>query len=247
MDRVISSYTPTVRALRYAREQASRQADPSCASTRALIVAMPTTPGLAGHGRLTFVDRELTALRTHLPNHVLLQEPDPTEGLPELSPNTPTKARVMDHLSECPIAHFACHGDSHPTDPSRSLLLLHDHTDAPLTVASLAPVQLDRAQLAYLSACRTASIDAAKLIDEAIHLTTAFQLAGFPHVIGTLWEINDQIAAAVADAFYAHLRIEGNTVDTSRAAYALHTAVRAVRDAKPRTPSLWGAYLHAGA
>ncbi|MCX4791748.1 MULTISPECIES: CHAT domain-containing protein [unclassified Streptomyces] len=162
---------------------------------------------------------------------------------------------VLDHLPHCPIAHFACHGASHPTDPSQSLLLLHDHQSDPLTVASLAPVRLDHAQLAYLSACRTAAIDTANLADEAIHLTSAFQLAGFPHVVGTLWEIDDQIAVTVADTFYTHLRTPDGTIDTSRAARALHQAVRGVRDGhdlpgqldRTRTPFLWAAYLHAGA
>ncbi|WP_327435356.1 CHAT domain-containing protein [Streptomyces sp. NBC_01236] len=75
------------------------------------------------------------------------------------------------------------------------------------------------------------------------------------HVIGTLWEINDQIAATVADSFYAHLKNDQGILDTGRAAYALHHAIRAVRDGldlpddlnRIRTPSLWAAYLHAGA
>ena len=72
------------------------------------------------------------------------------------------------------------------------------------------------AQLAYLSACDTAITSTAGLIDEAIHLTTAFQLAGFPHVIGTLWEINDELAVTIADAFYTTLRTSTDTVDTSQ-------------------------------
>ncbi|MFF1980648.1 CHAT domain-containing protein, partial [Streptomyces sp. NPDC058198] len=253
MDRVISSHTPTVRALRYAREHTPHPDTPA----QGLIVAMPTTPGLPHHGRLNHVSAEAEILRRHLPSTVLLREPDPDpDGHPANSlPSRPTKAAVLDHLPHCPIAHFACHGASHPTDPSQSRLLLHDHENDPLTVASLTPVRLDHAQLAYLSACRTAAIDTANLADEAIHLTSAFQLAGFPHVVGTLWEIDDQIAVTVADTFYTHLRTPDGTIDTSRAARALHQAVRSVRDGhdlpgrlnRTRTPFLWAAYLHAGA
>jgi CHAT domain-containing protein len=32
-----------------------------------------------------------------------------------------------------------------------------------------------------------------KSIDESIYLTSAFQLAGFRHVIGTLWHVDDEI------------------------------------------------------
>ena len=85
-----------------------------------------------------------------------------------------------------------------------------------------------------------------ELLDEAIHLTSAFQLAGFPLVIGTLWPINDAIAVHVADSFYTALCGTDGALDTSRAAYALHHSIRAARDSLPAVPSLWAAYLHAG-
>jgi CHAT domain-containing protein len=74
-------------------------------------------------------------------------------------------------------------------------------------------------------------------------------------VIGTLWEIDDQIAVSVADSFYAALRTPEGSVDPDRAAEALHRAVRSVRDGhdlpaqydRRRTPLLWVTYLHAGA
>lgn len=255
MDRVISSHTPTVRALRYARQHTREHTPHPDTPAQGLVVAMPTTPGLPQHGRLNHVSAEAEMLRRHLPRTVVLREPDPDGHPAGPPPSRPTKAAVLDHLPHCPIAHFACHGASHPTDPSQSLLLLHDHQSDPFTVASLTPVRLDHAQLAYLSACRTAAIDTADLVDEAIHLTSAFQLAGFPHVVGTLWEIDDQIAVTVADTFYAHLRTPDGTIDTSRAARALHQAVRGVRDGhdlpgqlnRTRTSFLWAAYLHAGA
>jgi hypothetical protein len=46
---------------------------------------------------------------------------------------------VFSYLADCVIAHFGCHAESHPDDPSRSRLLLHDHETAPLDVASLFP------------------------------------------------------------------------------------------------------------
>ncbi|MGI9003118.1 MAG: CHAT domain-containing protein [Pseudonocardia sp.] len=236
MDRVVSSYTPTVRALGYARERDTS----STAVGSALIVAMPTTPGI--DSPLRHVAAEAALVHIRFPGSTLLiEKPAVTTGHP------PIKANVLDHLSRCAVAHFACHGNNHPSDPSQSLLLLHDHDTDPLTVASLAPVRLDHARLAYLSACRTAFNPSTELIDEAIHLTTAFQLAGYPHVVGTLWEINDALAVRVADSFYTALTTDSGTIDTTGAARALHQAVRAIRDQLPATPSLWAAYLHAGA
>lgn len=159
----------------------------------------------------------------------------------------PTKANVLARLPECAVAHFACHGSSDLTDPSNSSLLLYDHDSDPFTVAGLAEVRLDQAQLAYLSACRTAFTGRADLIDEAIHLTSACQLMGFPHVIGTMWAIGDTLAANVADAFYRALSDTGGALRTTRAAEALHRTILGLRDRFPQAPSLWAAYLHAGA
>lgn len=243
MDRVISSYTPTVRALRYSRQQA-RAADDS-AGSRSLIVAMPTTPGLPG-GALPGVQAEVDRLRALLPRPVVLAEPESGQH-PCAAEHLPTRTNVLAQLSGCAIAHFACHGASNPADPSKSLLLLRDHATDPFTVASLGPVNLSHAQLAYLSACQTAAVPADGLVDEAIHLATAFQLAGFPSVVGTLWEITETAAVNIAAAFYARLRTGQDTLDTGQAAAALHHCIRARRDRYPARPFLWAGYLHAGA
>jgi tetratricopeptide (TPR) repeat protein len=241
MDRVVSSYTPTIRALRYARQHASRPAAAQHKPTgHALIVAMPSTPGF---GRLPNVPAETAMLRTRLPRPVVLTESIDDSAVTE---HTPTRANVLGQLPGCAIAHFACHGISDSTDPSQSQLVLQDYHDAPFTVASLAPVDLDQAQLAYLSACNTTLSRATELLDEGIHLTGAFQLAGFPHVIGTLWAISDQLAVEIASAFYADLSTSAGGLDTSHAARALNNAMRSARDTYPITPSLWAAYLHAG-
>ncbi|MHB6910207.1 CHAT domain-containing protein [Streptomyces sp. CB02959] len=245
MDRVVSSYTTTIRALHHAR----RHLTSTPTVSRSLIVAMPTTPGV--QGRLDHVSEEAALLCGLLPEPMLLMEQDAeVDGMTASGPGTrPTKARVLKTLSDCGIVHFACHGAHDPDDPSQSLLLLHDHERDPLTVASLAEMRMDSAQLAYLSACRTAFMESVELIDEAIHLTSAFQLAGFPHVIGTLWEINDEVASHMAADFYAELG--GGTdqhggLDTDAAARALHHTVRKVRDRYPKLPYLWAAHLHAG-
>jgi hypothetical protein len=248
MDRVISSYTPTVRALRHARQPTATTSKPGSA----LIVAMPTTPG---ENPLHHVATEAEMLRHRLPSSTLLIEESDAGGEPGIiTPYTPTKTRVLTSLPEFPIVHFACHGACNPKDPSQSRLLLHDHESDPLTVASLAPIKLDQAGLAYLSACRTAFTGATDLIDESIHLASAFQVAGFRHVVGTLWEVDDAIAARVAATFYSALQTAFG-LSTNNTAQALHHAVRRVRDGDYLTgsndlthvPSLWAAYIHAGA
>jgi CHAT domain-containing protein len=189
-------------------------------------------------------------MAARLPGPVLLLEPDAGPAAPADSARTPTRDAVRELLPGCAIAHFACHGMSELVDPSRSRLLLHDHDTAPLTVAELAPVRLERAQLAYLSACRTA-FGASRLLDESVHLASAFLLAGFPHVIAAAWEIADFLAPSVAADFYARLTdragAEAGRINTDRAAEALHHTVRALRERYPDQPALWAAYLHVGA
>ncbi|TCO49794.1 CHAT domain-containing protein [Actinocrispum wychmicini] len=248
MDRVVSSYTPTIRALRHARRSGVANHPPN----RSLIVAMPTTPGLPGNGHLPHVRAEAEILSTLLPHPLTLIEPDPDGTTPDdtkaVATDLPTARRVLDELPSHAIVHFACHGTHDPTEPAASRLLLHDHAEAPLTVAHLDPVDLDRAQLAYLSACDTALSTAGGFLDEAIHLASAFQLAGFPHVIGTLWAVDDKVAVEVASHFYRALRDpRTGHLDVGRAAYALHQTVRSLRDKLPGSPSLWAAYLHSGA
>jgi hypothetical protein len=243
MDRVVSSYTPTVRALRYSREHARAAGS---LGSRSLIVAMPTTPGIPG-GALPGVTAEVGLVRGLLPDPVVLSEPDPGAHPGAAPDEIPTKANVLARLSGCAVAHFACHGASDLANPARSRLLLHDHETDPLTVASLAPVNLASARLAYLSACQTATVPANGLMDEAIQLVTAFQLAGFPGVVGTLWEIGDKAATTIASEFYTHLRTSEGTLATSGAARSLHRAVRDQRNSYPRQPFLWAGYVYAGA
>jgi hypothetical protein len=65
------------------------------------------------------------------------------------------------------------------------MLLPHDHQSAPLTVSILAPVlQTTCGSPNSPPAAPHTSADS-DLLDESIHLTSAFQLARSRHVIGT--------------------------------------------------------------
>jgi hypothetical protein len=64
-------------------------------------------------------------------------------------------------------------------------------------VVDISSLHREIADLAYLSACSTARVGAA-LTDEAIHLASTFQLAGYRHVVATLWPINDRRAVCAS-------------------------------------------------
>ena len=56
--------------------------------------------------------------------------------------------------------------------------------------------------VAYLSVCHAANKRIPTLLDEFVHLTGTCQLAGFPQVIGTLWQISDKRSAELAVSVY---------------------------------------------
>jgi hypothetical protein len=227
LDCVVPSHTPTLRALRHARRPATPRTD------HALIIAMTTTPGASP---LPQAAGEAATLQDCVADTTVLT-----------SSGTPTRQDVIAALPHCTIAHFACHGVVDVDDPSRTRLLLADHETHPLTVADLATIQFADARMAYLSACGTAANRNFALLDEAIHLTSAFTVTGFRTVVGTLWEINDRQAAQMAAAFYRAISRPDGSLDTEQSARALHRSVQALRDARPSQPFLWAGYLHSGA
>jgi CHAT domain len=222
LDRVVSSYTPTLRALIYSR------ARPQPARHTVLSVAMPATPG---HLPLPATADEAAAFAADLTGPGRLVGP------------AATRAGVFSALPEATIAHFACHANSDPLTVSDSHLVLHD---GPLTIAEIGRLRLDTAELAYLSACATARGNTA-FANEALHIASAFQLAGYAQAVGTLWPVSDRVAARVARHFYRELTDATHAVDRLPAAVALHQVTRRLRATAPTQPWLWAGYVHSGA
>lgn len=222
LDRTVSSYTPTVRALAQARRRAGGAA-PSF-----LVAAVPQAPGARP---LPGAAEEAAVLARMLP------------GALRLTGEAATRDAVVAGLVDHTWLHFCGHGTAEPATPSGSRLLVHDHLDHPLTVAGISRLDLPGAELAYLSACTTARTGLG-VTDEALHLVGALRLAGFRHVVGTLWAIDDTVALRIAERVYEGLGAPRPVAD--RAAYAVRGAVRETRDRYPATPSLWAAHLHAG-
>jgi CHAT domain-containing protein len=224
LDRVMSSYTPTLRALLDARVSRTRPLTASSGG-RMLAVGLPETSGQAP---LPNVTRELRLLRERFPGcHTVLEGP------------AATWAAVREELPRHDWVHVSCHADQDLADPSRGGFLLHDRR---LTVADIGAGQY-RGDFAFLSACKTAT-GGVRLPDEAITLAAALFYAGYRHVIGTLWSVHDRTTADVAAAVYASLTGRG-TFEPDRAASALHQAVRGLRAAgKPL--SRWMPFTHTG-
>lgn len=226
MDRVISSYTPTARALLHTASTSAPL------SPRILVVAATGTPDSAA---LPSVAAEVELLRDLVPAATVLPRPG----------HEATSATVLDALPVHTIVHFACHGVSDWHDPTASHLDLDDQTD-PLTVSDVTALHLTEARMAYLSACSTADTNP-RHADEATHLTSAFYLAGYRAVIGSLWPVGDLAARLVAHDTYRYLTRNGTMPpDTARAVHALHHAVRCYREFRPTHVIRWAAHIHAG-
>jgi CHAT domain-containing protein len=159
----------------------------------------------------------------------------------ELVAEQATVARVTTELRRHPYAHLACHSGQNLTDPSSGRILLHD---GDLSVLDLARERLSDAELAFLSSCQTA-VGGVRVLDEAIHLAGACQLAGYRHVIGTLWSVHDETTSELAVEVWRRL-VAGGAPDADGAAEALHQAQRALRDRQPVWPITWAPYLHTG-
>jgi tetratricopeptide (TPR) repeat protein len=221
LDLAVSSYTPTVRALRAAAATAPpfpRREGDTVAVPGDRVVLVDAAPDLEAAGGEV---REVAGL---------LGTPAPLSG-----PDA-TREDVRRALAGCTVAHLAVHAVGDPVNPGRSHLAL---ADGPLTLLDVTGLRPDRPWLAYLSACDTAE-PGDELADEALHLAAAFQAAGFPHVVATLWPAEDETAAELAAAFYSR----GVPADPAR---ALRRALRALRDAHPGRPLHWAPYLHLGA
>lgn len=223
-DRVVSSYVPTVRALAHARRALAGPAE----GAGHLVVCVPRAPGTRPLPR---AGAEGAALAAALPGARLLAD------------GRATRAAVTDALADHGWLHFCGHCTARPESPSDGELVVHDHLERPLTVADVSALRLDGAVFAFLSACGTAR-SGAVLADEALHPAGALHLAGFRHVVGTLWDVEDGTAARIAAAVYRGLGVP--RPDPGRAAGAVHAAVLEFRDRYPRTPSLWAAHIHVG-
>ncbi|MET7311657.1 CHAT domain-containing protein [Streptomyces sp. NPDC005571] len=222
LDRVVSSYLPTVRSLSYTRGRPRAQFGTPC------IVAMPETPSARS---LPGVHEEVRYIRARFPDAVVLDQ-------------DVTHARVIGVLPDHQVAYFACHAVTDTRNPGASTLMLRDHGTNPFTVTAVSGLRLRNAELAFLSACGTAETGLG-MADEGINIAAAFQLAGYRHVIGTLWRLEDDVAPAMAKTFLDGL--DASRPDADQAPYALRAASLGCRAENEKRPTAWAAHIHVGA
>ncbi|KAJ7848890.1 CHAT domain-containing protein [Mycena leptocephala] len=226
-DFLISSYTPSLTALIQGfRPQSESQA-------RLQILAV-TQPSAEGQSYIPGIHEEIKAIEQHANGKVPVRR---------LDKDMATIGNVQKGMNESRWVHFACHGVQ-STSPTESALLLAGSSR--LTLSNIIKLSLPNADLAFLSACQTAT-GSQVLQDESVHLAAGMLLAGYRGVIGTMWSIMDHDAPQVASNVYAHL-LEASPPDPTRAAEALHLAVQKLREQARGKKSFlhWVPFIHFG-
>jgi hypothetical protein len=248
---IISSYSTSLRAVQYVKEPNPR----SNQLNRLYIATMENTPDCPP---LPSVTQEMSSISSIA-----------RDLIPVACNPAPTPREVLDQLPYYNLLHFACHGISDASDPFNSRLLLKGPdkyygsavpTSKPLSVRDLLTSRSPKADLAYISACSSADNKVGELADEAVHIASGFQLAGFRNVVASLWGQKDAVCLGVAEAFYREL-FRLNTQRNKRdgedpggkgsggewsVAEALHNAVVEVRENRPEMVLEWASFVHIG-
>ncbi|THU75585.1 hypothetical protein K435DRAFT_706852 [Dendrothele bispora CBS 962.96] len=213
-DFAVSSYTTTLTAMLGSSSQFKR--DPTVVRS-VLIVSQPATPE---HRGLPGTVKEAEVIQRYAsPAHTC-----------HLTHEMATVEAVSGEMSKYDIIHLACHGIQDMEKPLDSAFALYDGR---LELNRLMRLSLENKELAFLSACQTATGDE-KLPEEAVHLAAGMLAVGYPSVIATMWSIGDKDGPLVADKVYPNLlrcRDDSESQTTKLTpAYALHEAVKHLRE-----------------
>lgn len=214
LDRVVSSYVPTLRMLDVANNR-------SVATGSTAVVGVPVSNERA------LPALPMAAVEARVVGNVLAAEP--------LINADATVLAVSTSFVAVPNVHLACHYVPNLSSPPDSYLAL---ADGRLPISALMGGAEVQRNFAYLSSCAGAAPVGA--INEGMHGASALMLAGFPHVVASMWPLSDHLAPGFAFAVYSAI------AEGKEPAEAVHTAVRQMRTAMPDRPLLWASLMHFG-
>jgi CHAT domain-containing protein len=146
-----------------------------------------------------------------------------------------TKRAITARAGRADFLYFATHGIASSDDPLTGGFLFLTARNLSRGFWTAKEVQNSRlkAQIAVLSACQTGL---GKIHDAGvIGLSRAFQIAGVPRVVMSLWSVNDKATAELMKAFVKYLR-------TNMPAEALRLAMLEVRKERPQL-SHWASFV----
>lgn len=198
----ISSYTPAVRSLLHSRARERRflsSSEPPNPADKILFITSPHTPG----------------------GEVLPQAREAVDSILASLPSAPTKTHLigpsstlaLERICEHNVVHFTCRGITDSANPSKSRIFLLNSPDsesltieqisAALTLQPVYPTSIH--YLAFLAECICTEFTGADLAEEVLHIGSGFQLAGFSHVVGTLWSGDHTVGKKISEEFFKNL------------------------------------------
>ncbi len=122
-----------------------------------------------------------------------------------LTDETVTKSAITDHLAQATLFHMACHGVFALDRPDQTgLILIDEQKQEILSLREFSAMDLTHLRHATLSSCWSADhfILPGRWI---ISLPETLWRSGTQSVLGSLWEVYDDVAIAFMTRFYHHL------------------------------------------
>lgn len=102
--------------------------------------------------------------------------------------------------------------------------------------------------LSFWSGCQTAKRQKLDHVDETICLAGAFQIAGVPQVVGSLWEAESDYASNLGVVFFmCFAKAGGYSAGIDSAILAMHQALRQLRSEDPEAGLSWTLFVIYGA
>ncbi|MBX2931454.1 MAG: CHAT domain-containing protein [Chitinophagaceae bacterium] len=147
-------------------------------------------------------------------------------------------ANLSSIADKCKVLHLATHGFLEKGKIDESWILF---ADKKLSMAEILTMKFPHAELAILSTCESAL--GADGIEYAT-LARAFNNAGVPSVLSTLWEINDKAAMEIMVEFYKNIQ-NGMNRFTALAASQRSYLAKYKTDAKAK-PNYWAPFIILG-
>ncbi len=160
-----------------------------------------------------------------------------------LEDSAATRNAFVAQMQKASVIHYAGHAVFDDARPDRSYLLLAGDDDTGrLTADSVRTMRLDGTRLVVLSACSTLRSREGRSGGFA-GLSGALLAAGAGGVVGSLWQVNDQLTQPLMLAFHTrYLRSR----DPARALRDAQLEMLSSPDSARSSPAVWAGFRYAG-
>jgi CHAT domain-containing protein len=175
-------YAPSASALSELRQR------PAGGASGVLIM----DPILSDDPKSPFAKTETAALQKQYPNGKILLR------------KTATVAAFKELAKDAGVIHVSSHGTYNRWVPMESGLVFAEVGDPLLRAREIYRMKLDKTQLLVMSAC-VSSVGDLQQGDEVTGLTRAFQVAGVPNIIGSLWPVENAATTELMTLFHQSL------------------------------------------